>query len=232
LPAGRHLVEVRGDLPGPLRSWRGEVVLEAQKPQTVTAILATTPVADVRVAAPGPGMVYIDGVAWGREKEALLQAAGTYAIGAWDGTVWSAATATIAGEGQLTNSAITTGDRPDGPAWWCSRDEDGRPVDRHHVVCWWEAELVRTANRLPEYREWMELGSRPEKAAIRIPRDLLPALRLRIQAQGMRLPAPDHARRLGDLFPRAGIWCAEGERLDVIGGSPATALLVAVPPGP
>lgn len=230
LPAGQHRIEVVCDRPGPLLSWRGEVTLEAQRTQELTAALAATPVADVRVQAPGPGMIYVDGVAYGREQEVLLHHAGTFAIGSWSGAAWTSLTATIDAGGTLVTTKPITGDRPQGSAWWCSRDDDGRPLDAHHVVCWWEAEQLRASNPspLPEPREWIEQGNRPAQAATRIPPPLLHALRLRITERGMRLPPGDIARRLAVTY-RAGIWSADGERPDVVGGTAATALLVVVP---
>ncbi len=229
LPAGRHLIEVEGDHGGPLLAWRGEVTLAPQRPETVVAELLPITVTDVRVQAPGPGMVYIDGVAYGYEKELRISQAGTYAIGAWTGSAWTSMTTTVGVDGKVVSTPVATGDRPDGPAWWRSRDDDGKPAPRHHVVCWWEADLVRAELKVHALREWTEQGLKPDQPAIRIPAPVMHKLRERIQGQGMRLPRPDIARRLIAANHNNAIWCLDGGGLSVVGGSEAMALTVLVP---
>jgi tRNA A-37 threonylcarbamoyl transferase component Bud32 len=232
IPPGLHQMEVEAIQSGPRLSWRGSLALMPNQVITQPVTLAPTPVTGVRVALPnadaGLAMAYVDGGAYGLENVIALPLAGTYALGRWDGTAWQAMTTVVDGSGRVTTSIKPGSDHPGGPAWWCERDATARPVDRHHVVCWWEAERIRLDAGLPASSDWQVQGQRPEQPALAVPTALVTAIATRWNGSGMILPGQAAALRLVTTY-RTGLWVRERERLDVVGGASATALLVVVP---
>ena len=228
LSSGFHVIEVAADQPGPLLSWRGEVTMQAGQVLDQSAPLATTPVSDTVIKAPGPGMVYVDGTAYGLEPTVVLRLAGTYALGTWNGSTWASSSVTLTSEGKSTVIAASGSDRPGGPAWWCTLDDANRRCDPHHVLSWWEAERLRADAKMPASPEWTSQGRRPEQPALALSSGLVHAVRAWLTTVHMRLPQGEQARHLAALY-HTGIWSVDGERLDVIGGPTSTAQLVLVP---
>ncbi len=228
-PAGRHHITVESTGGGMLRAWEGDVDCPSGARAVAAAALTTIPVTELRIPVPGDGMIFLDGVAFGIEPAVPLDHAGTYAIGRWDGSAWQSFTAGIDRQGRLSRGAAVVGAHPDGPAWWRERDDSGSPVDRHHVLCWWEIELARTRSNLSAPPGWLIQGQRREQPALGLNAGLLGAARDLFTAEMVALPGREVAARLSMAY-QTGIWCMDQRRLDFLGSpSPQNALCALVP---
>jgi hypothetical protein len=224
---GPHQVTIEADQPGPLLRWTGAVDLAVDQRSELTPVLAPLPVAEVRIAVPGEGMLYADGSAYGLEPAWPVAKAGSYALARWDGSSWQACTATVDERGQVVQTPLTRSDHPGGPAWWRSRDEDGHPLAEHHVLCWWEVEHARELVKLTPPPGWLVQGQRREQPAVGLTSGLVGATRDWLAASGA-LPNGQAAARWNTAL-RTPVWCSEAGRVGVVGGAPAAAQMLLVP---
>lgn len=231
-PGLRGLV-VETDQPGPLQRWSGEVEVPASGMVRVPVDLVSTAVAEVRLDMPGSGMLYVAGVAAGLEPAANITWAGTWPLARWDGTLWRTRTWTIDAKGKAVRDSEGVRDHPDGDAFWQVADEQGQPLDRHHVVCWWEADFARKKAGLPEPSGWREQGLRPAQPALRMGTAMVEAMIERI-GPGAQLPERQAATAIAARL-RLPVWYrnARGQPTLVGGGAEASAgSLVLVPAEP
>ncbi|MEK7413514.1 MAG: serine/threonine-protein kinase [Planctomycetota bacterium] len=196
---GRHQLEVEAVQPGPLLRWYGQVDVAPSAPMEIPIHLESVPVPEVRLEFDGAGMLYVAGEALGLESAASVTFAGTWPLARWEGTQWKTLTYEVGINGakkEIGRGGVR--ERPDGDAWWRRSDGDGKAVEPYHVICWWEAEQVRSAINLPEPPGWVEQGQRPSQPALKLKADLVDAVLARLGTA--RLPnksqAAPHASRL------------------------------------
>jgi hypothetical protein len=127
-------------------------------------------------------------------------------------------------------------DHPDGDAYWQVADEQGQPLDRHHVVCWWEADFARKKAGLPEPSGWREQGLRPAQPALRMGTAMVEAT-LERSGPETQLPERQVAAAISARL-RLPVWYrnARGQPTLIGGGAEASAgslvLVPAEPAGP
>jgi serine/threonine-protein kinase len=231
---GRRTIEVEADQPGPLLRWSGEAMVPGSGQIQVAVELEPVPVPEVRLAMPGAGMLYLAGRAVGTEPTASVTMAGTWPLARWEGVLWRTRTWRVEVNGQANQLGQDGSfERPDGEARWRVADDQGQPVEAHHVICWWEAERVRKDAGLPEPAGWLEQALRPAQPALRLRADLVEVVLERLRpaaALPERTIATGFAARL-----RQPVWFrdARGQPALVGGGSGAIAgTLVVVPAAP
>ncbi len=231
-PLGDHRLEVRAKQTGPTLQWRGPAHIVPGNDALLTVTLARIPVTELRHTLDGSGMAYVNGEAWGTSEKITLNAAGTYHLGRWDGVVWRSQQVTVDEAGRLTADTPITAAQPEGPAWWRSVDQKGKPTPEHHLVSWWEAERIRDRKRLPTPPGWLVQKATPERPVLGlVPPDLLPFLD-GFAAQGGVLPAIETAQKLAAAHA-ATLWTAGKSGPELAGGtSRVNALLVLVPAAP
>jgi hypothetical protein len=172
-------------------------------------------------------MLYADGLPYGLEPAWPVAKAGSYALARWDGASWQSCSVTIDARGQVNQTPLIAADHPDGPAWWRTRDDDGQPLAPHHLMCWWEIERARELVKLPPPPGWLVQGQRREQPAIGLSIGLVGATRDWLATTGT-LPRGAAAGHWNTTL-RVPVWCSEIGRVGVVGGGPATALMVLVP---
>jgi hypothetical protein len=176
-------------------------------------------------------MLYRVGEAYGQEQAVRVTQAGTWALGRWDGKHWSERTYQVDADGRATVTRNSGRDRPDGDAWWRVSGDDGQPLPRHHVVCWWEAEQLRQPD-LPEPPGWSEQGTRPAQPGLGLDMVLVQ----RVVARIGEVAVPERAQALAfALRLRQPVWFSDARaRLSLVGGGgdAASGVLVLVPATP
>ncbi len=178
---GKHAVEVEADQPGPLLRWAGEVTVEGSSQVRLPVELADIPVPETRLPMPGAGMLYLAGEAVGTEPSASVTHAGTWPMARWEGVLWRTRTWRIEANGTMTMLGEGSFPQPDGEARWRVSDDQGQPIEPHHVLCWWEAERMRKEAGLTEPAGWTEQGLRPSQPALRLRADLVEAVLERLR---------------------------------------------------
>jgi hypothetical protein len=225
LSTGPHQVEVRTTHQGPYLRYAETISVNDGEQRTVPITLATQTIPTQRVPVPGDGMLYVNGNAYGTDPMFTVTEAGSYALGRWNGTRWITFNATINDRGQIATGATVTRERPDGTAWWRTRDDNGVTVIPHHVVCWWEADFAREQATLPPPPGWMAQGQRREQPVLGLTPGIVTAL---IEQSGMILPTQSQALNLSGNY-HTPVWSTEQGRLSVIGGSAINAQLIVLP---
>ncbi len=230
--SGKHRIEVESDQPGPLR--RGALEIDVVGGATAEANVPLAPVRtvqEVRITVPGSGMIFADGEAYAwRESQLPLLFAGRYAIARWDGTKWTNGEVRVDDTGRASEPSWQPSERPLRDAYWRSRDDKGRPLPPHHVVCWWEAEQARNASKLvlPGVG-WMAQGNHPEQPPESLSNELVKACVQLFARYGAVLPERDQALTIAKMLNGA-VYCADGGSIAKVGGlDGAAAQLVLVP---
>ncbi|HYE05063.1 MAG TPA: serine/threonine-protein kinase [Planctomycetota bacterium] len=225
LPPGLHQLTVEADQPGPTLQWSGSVDAASGAVRDVPVALGPVAVPPARVAFPGSGMLFRDGVAFGLDAQVTFTKAGVYALTRWaDDGWWSGAVVIDARGAQPTSPAQAA--TPSRAAFWRVADERGKPTTPHHVACWWEIERARVRAGLPQPIGWRDQGQRPEQPATQLTAALVGAALEQVSAFA-RLPDRGEAVRLGGEL-HASLWCGDGARIDVSGQASA-AQVVLVP---
>ena len=234
LPEGKHRIEAESDQGGPLR--RGVLDVEVVGGASVEANIPLIPVRavqEVRVTVPGSGMIFADGEAYGwRESQLPLAFAGRFAVARWDGLTWTNAEVRIDEAGRASEPSWQPSERPLSDAYWRSRDDKGRPLPPHHVVCWWEAERARNTSKLPvPMGGWMGQGNHPENPPENLSNELVTACVQLLAGHGAVLPDRDQALAIAKRL-NAPVYCSEGGSIMKVGGLDGTAAQLVMVPGP
>lgn len=227
---GRRGLEIEADQPGAAQRWSGEVDVPPSGLVRLPVELIATAVPEARLDIPGAGMLYVAGRAAGLEPAASVTWAGTWPLARWDGTLWRTRTWTIDANGRSDRGPDGVRDHPDGEAWWQVADEQGQPIERQHVVCWWEADLARRKAGLPEPPGWREQGLRPSQPALRMDAALIEQVLARV-GPASQLPERSAATAIAARL-RLPIWfrTARGQPSIVGGGTDASAASLALVP--
>ena len=224
---GRHRIEVEADQPGPLLRWSGEAEVLPSSQVQLAVDLANVPVPEARLAMPGAGMLYVAGQAAGFEPSASVTLAGTWPLARWEGVLWRTRTWRVDAHGQASQLGEGTFPCPDGDARWRVADDQGQPVEAHHVICWWEAEKARKEAGLPEPADWQLQGLRPAQPALRLRADLVDAVLERLRPAAS---LPD--RSVATVFAarlRQPLWYRDASGHAAIGSGAIAGTLVVVP---
>ena len=234
LTAGRHRIEAETEQPGPLRRGALEVDIIGGATHEANIPLATVrTVQEVRIPVPGSGMIFVDGEAYGwRENHLPLAYAGRFAIARWDGLTWTNGEVRIDDAGRASEPSWQPSERPLRDAYWCSRDDKGRALPPHHVVCWWEAERARNLSKLPmPMGGWMGQGNHPEHPPESLSNELVKACVQVLASNGAQLPDRDQALAIAKVR-NSPIYCAEGGAIVKVGGLDGTAAQLVLVPAP
>jgi len=226
--AGERHLTLRAQQSGPALTWSGTATAVIGTPVTVEVTLTVTPTPPVRVAIPGQGMLFIEGAAFSIGSQAAFTALGSYAVGRWDGSLWTTTTVTVTNPGEASVGPIATRPLPEGPAWWRSIGPDGHVMEAYHALSWYELDQVREQRQLAVPPSWRRQGDRPEQPGVELNPALLDAIAPGILAGGGRLPDLRQAKVLANRLG-APVWGKDAYAWKPVGGPGVNAWLVLVP---